>query len=1286
MESLVSDDRLYDLVQNTLNDIENNQDLLYSNEKKLKKKQRELNDYTNSIKGNFTNTESSKISLLKKEIESINKKILNYKQALSKYSIDLGIPQDNLKNFNQEVNRSDLEKYYNVDYETIAKKAKSARNNKDLQKMIEKELGTEYDIVKETINKLETKKTLKELKKLNKPLQRELTRKYKDSFLTGLNYYQDFDPKQKIQKYETKYKDDVYLDDMNYKPVKKRLDRARIKILTEILKEPSLKDNYLVMQYKNKGDKEYKYYTINSRKLDEVTELISQIIIEQTGLTGSDYDYAFSLQNDLEEVAFLLKPKNKYSNTFAYFDYVNKSKFNLKKYQIYNEKQIKKVISQEHCLINALEGELTESQINLIKNELITRYVKNITLSDIADRFKVYIRVRLLDTKKNYEHYGTKGNKLIKLCIYKDHIFKDELTKYTFNSLHKIKPTPQRYNKNDNIPSPYLIKTLFENDYFEVRPELLNRIKQTKKDNKYYLTSIKDEQRKYEKKINLGENPDALIYYADFETFKDENQIHRPFALGVIGNYMNSVMIFRNRTDEEFQKNTAIYNMITYIEKLVLKNTTNTTTVKIVNKKGEEKEKIQKKKIVIYFHNLRYDFNFIEGYLVGGKSIQKDSSLYQYEWKNSKFIFDFRDSYKLIATKLSNFKKDYKLNIGKSEYINYDFYTRKTVQEEYCTIDDYYIPFTKTLEEYEPEDEVALKYLNNKDKKNTYKEYIHENEKPILTKEEFIKHAEKYIKNNKFKHMKYLDDYLRCDVLTLKAGLEVFRKEMLELVNLDIFNILTISGMANINAYNKKCYEGVYEVTGNLRSFTEAACQGGRCCTMLNEKHHIKATIIDFDASGLYNTAMVFMPGLPKGEAFEMEELDMTKPYFIVEIVITKINKKQQIPFVCYKTKDGNKYTNEPLPDPVIVDKTTLEDWIEFQQIEFKFIKGVYWEELNTNISSCLEDLYYARQKYKKDKRDVSQNLVKLLANSTYGGLSLKAAKRRFIYIPKDQTKYTCTVEDGVKKLVKLDDKKMQLDKYIAKNFNVIENYYELDNQYKVEEIVNSYNHFNRSHCAAAILSYSKRIMNRIMNLANDRNIDIYYQDTDSMHIKQSDQEELVKAYKEVYSQSLSLKYKDKCHQSTIDKYGDIVKRNYGEDLIGKHLGGFQHDLEICGKTCYSKELYVIGKKAYLDVIYNDDLKHGYHIRLKGVGSAVVLAYCKKNNITPEVLYEKLYNEEVIDFNLADAKPIFKQGKTNISSQSEFIRQVLFVEDKKRHKEILDNHNNKHPVLKPYVN
>lgn len=1259
--SLVSDDRLYELVQKTLNDIENNQDLLNSNEKKLKKKQRELNDYTKSLKGNITNIESNKISLLKNDIVKLNKKITNYKKTLADYSVNLGIPQDNLQNFNQEISRPDLEKYYGIDYETIAKKARSAVNNKDLQKAIEKELGTDYSIVKETLNKLETKKTLKELKKLNKPLQKELTRKYKDSFLSGLNYYKDFNPNEKIQKYETNFEGKIYLDDINYKPIRKRLDKARIKLLTEILKEPSLKDNYLVMQYKNKGDKEYKYYTINSRKLDEVTELISQIVIEQTGLTGSDYDYAFSLKNELEEVKFLLKPKNKYSNTFAYFDYINTSKFDLKKYQIYNEKQIKEVISQEHCLINSLEGELEESQMNLIKNELITRYVKNITLSDIADRFKVYLKVRLLDIKKNYEYYGTKGNKIIKLCIYKDHIFKDEPTKYKFKSLEHIKPTPRRYNRDDNIPSPYLIKTLFENDYFEVRPELLNRIKQTKKDEKYYLNGIKDEQKQYEKKVNLGENPDALIYYADFETFKDENQIHRPFALGVIGSFMNSVMIFRNRTDEEFQKNTAIYNMITFIEKTVLKNTTNTTLVKTINKKGEEKEKKQKKKIVIYFHNLRYDFNFIEGYLVGGKSIQKDSALYQYEWKNSKFIFNFRDSYKLISTKLSKFKEDYKLDIGKSEYINYDFYTRKTVQEEYCSIDDYYIPFTKSLEEYKPTDEEALKYLNNKDKKNTYKSYIHENENPILTKEEFTKHAEKYIKDNKFKHMKYLDDYLRCDVLTLKAGLEVFRKEMLDLINLDIFNVLTISGMANINAYNKGCFDEIYEVTGNLRSFTEAACQGGRCCTMLNEKHHIKETIIDFDASGLYNTAMVFMPGLPKGEAFLMEELDMTKPYFIIEILITKINKKQQIPFVCYKTKEGNKYTNEPQNETVIVDKTTLEDWIEFQQIEFKFIQGVYWEELNSNISECLEDLYYARQKYKREKRDVSQNLVKLLANSTYGGLSLKAAKRRFTYIPKDQTKYSCIVEDGVKKLIKIDNKKMQLDKYIAKNFNVIENYYELDNQYKVEEVVNSYNHFNRSHCAAAILSYSKRIMNRIMNLANDNNIHIYYQDTDSMHIKQSDQEKLVKAYKETYSKSLGLKYKNKCNQSTIDKYGDIVKRNYGEDLIGKHLGGFQHDLELCGQTCYSKELYVIGKKAYLDVIYNDDLKHGYHIRLKGVGSAVVLAYCKNNNIIPEQLYEKLYIGETIDFNLADAKPIFKQGKTNISSQTEFIRQVSFL-------------------------
>ena len=47
--------------------------------------------------------------------------------------------------------------------------------------------------------------------------------------------------------------------------------------------------------------------------------------------------------------------------------------------------------------------------------------------------------------------------------------------------------------------------------------------------------------------------------------------------------------------------------------------------------------------------------------------------------------------------------------------------------------------------------------------------------------------------------------------------------------------------------------------------------------------------------------------------------------------------------------------------------------------------------------------------------------------------------------------------------------------------------------------------HFKYVHCGAESLSMSKRIMNKVFDVSNDCGVDIYYQDTDSIHINYDD-------------------------------------------------------------------------------------------------------------------------------------------------------------------------------------
>ena len=55
--------------------------------------------------------------------------------------------------------------------------------------------------------------------------------------------------------------------------------------------------------------------------------------------------------------------------------------------------------------------------------------------------------------------------------------------------------------------------------------------------------------------------------------------------------------------------------------------------------------------------------------------------------------------------------------------------------------------------------------------------------------------------------------------------------------------------------------------------------------------------------------------------------------------------------------------------------------------------------------------------------------------------------------------------------------------------------------------------HYNMVHCGVEILSMSKRIMNEVMCLAEDKGLKIYYQDTDSMHIGVNHVKKLAKYY-----------------------------------------------------------------------------------------------------------------------------------------------------------------------------
>eukprot|EP00965_Chrysotila_dentata_P132167 4370042-Pleurochrysis_carterae.AAC.1 len=123
--------------------------------------------------------------------------------------------------------------------------------------------------------------------------------------------------------------------------------------------------------------------------------------------------------------------------------------------------------------------------------------------------------------------------------------------------------------------------------------------------------------------------------------------------------------------------------------------------------------------------------------------------------------------------------------------------------------------------------------------------------------------------------------------------------------------------------------------------------------------------------------------------------------------------------------------------------------------------------------------------------------------NSSYGITGLK---------PQDtETRYLESTEPDTQQ------------RYISQNYENIKYFTDLKNgsmRYVLQKETNE--HFNRQHVACMVLSYSKRIMNRVQYLAEDASIPIYYQDTDSMHLLDHQVQRLEQLYQQKYNRSLN--------------------------------------------------------------------------------------------------------------------------------------------------------------------
>jgi hypothetical protein len=265
------------------------------------------------------------------------------------------------------------------------------------------------------------------------------------------------------------------------------------------------------------------------------------------------------------------------------------------------------------------------------------------------------------------------------------------------------------------------------------------------------------------------------------------------------------------------------------------------------------------------------------------------------------------------------------------------------------------------------------------------------------------------IEETKFDMKLYARFYCEQDVRILRKAFNAFRDGFLEDFELDVFDYVSISALAN-EVFNQRVYNpngNLFKVSGIIRAFLAQAIHGGRCMCAFNKKWDIKEALTDFDAVSLYPSAMTRLytvSGKPKvldePKKLTYEWLKNQSAY-VVEIEITKIGKRYPFPLITQKVNGLNLNNDELTPGSQIkmfVDNIYLEDLIEFQKIEFKIIRGYYWSgDRDYRIQDEIRKIFAKRVEYKKEKKSL-EALYKLIMNSCYGKTIERAVEKDYVF------------------------------------------------------------------------------------------------------------------------------------------------------------------------------------------------------------------------------------------------------------------------------------------------
>ena len=913
--------------------------------------------------------------------------------------------------------------------------------------------------------------------------------------------------------------------------------------------------------------------------------------------------------------------------------------------QIYDEHYVvnnKEKIRYTRCVVESIKGQINPSKHEILRDAVKTDFYDRSKLTKLGELIGHPIHLTYWDDgdspqTREYVYASKQKGTTVRICEIEKHFFRDEQTHFTKyyiknheeidskfpNTLPKLRarttkilPNRLQIGQKNFLTSYQLVKLLLDH-----RDECLIDL------NIESILSHPDQVKQVDIELNEkldleDENVCRLItkkaptkpeFWAvlDFETYPDEQGQQQLYG-GAIH------LMFENLKHKThgFKFNREIKDVKArnfYLIELIMENLMDAFV-------EEDIGTSVKKQALIFCHNLSYDIGFIikhprihfmgKPIIANGRWVAGGLC---YRTRNKReFHMLFKDSCRIIPSSLAKIPKMLGIPAEK-EVMFHELFNYKTIDH----VDKMF------LSEIEDIIQTVKDRANDPDEiQKKYEEFKHKLDTVPKVKR----------KDGSYDLLTYALYYCEQDCRVTADALIKF-DEIIQQIDDKMPSILGFYSLPSIAMqyfYVNNCFENCYEFNGHLAQYFGQFIVGGRCMLNSNKPTIETGKIDDFDACSLYPSAMNafdgYLQGRPKiwNASIDLDTVD----YYFVRVKITKIGRHLQFPVISKFDGETRDWTNNLVGQIIPLDKVGLEEAIKWQEIEYEIIDGYYFDEgFNTEIKSVITNVYQRRLKEKENKNEGLQQVLKLLMNSAYGKLIQKPVDSEI------------TVVTGWDKL----DRYLNLNYCHVKTFQSIGS--DLDNKWTKYFVKSSkliVNDFSSPQLGCQILSWSKRIMNSVMCLAENNGIKIFYQDTDSMHLFSDD----------------------------VPKIEELFEAEYGRPLRGEDMGQFHTDFDVDGlnrDTTHSIKFIGLMKKTYLDICRDGSIRpylpnEGLHIRAKGIRSNAIKWHAKVNNTTVDEIYQYLYDNPKagIDFDLtADNLTCFdKTADFSYISRDSFVRRL----------------------------